>query len=66
MNDVSGVFDLTWAEVGDCKIPVNITLRANECTAFYDKMEVIADEFKDLKAADKDLDGSGKARNKIL
>lgn len=29
--DVKDVFDTTRAEMGDCQIPVNISMRANEC-----------------------------------
>lgn len=59
--DVKDVFDTTRAEMGDCQIPVNISMRANECNQFSEKIDLITDEFNDLKNADEDFEGSGKS-----
>lgn len=51
--------------MGECEIPVNIALRENEIERFVVKLERIEEDFKDLKQADEDFDGSSSSEADI-
>jgi len=51
--------------MGECELPVNIALRANEIDQFREKLERINDDFLDLKQADEDFDGTSESEGDI-
>mmetsp|Transcript_21886 Transcript_21886/g.33964 ORF Transcript_21886/g.33964 Transcript_21886/m.33964 type:complete len:673 (-) Transcript_21886:559-2577(-) len=52
-------------EIDDCEIPVNIQLRRNEVDQFCDHLERMKVEFKDLKQADSEFEGTSNSEQKI-
>ena len=44
--------------MNECEIPVNIAMRENEIERFVVKLERIEEDFKDLKQADEDFEGT--------
>ena len=54
--------------MGECDIPVNIALRANEMEVLTERIDRISDEFKDLQEADNeynDYKGDSRSENEI-
>ena len=51
--------------MGDCEIPVNIAMRENEIERFVVKLERIEEDFKDLKQADEDFEGTSSSEADI-
>ena len=45
-------------EMGDCQIFVNIKVRGSELEQLIERLNHLNDEFKDLKQADKDFEGT--------
>lgn len=51
--------------MAECGIPVNIQVRRNEVNALMARLDTIKNEFKDLKQADADYDGSAKSEGEM-
>jgi len=51
--------------MGECEIAVNIAMRENEIEHFITKLERIEEDFKDLKQADEDFEGSSSSEAEI-
>ena len=55
----------TKEKMAECEIPVNISMRANEIDQYREKLERIVEDFKDLKQADEDFDGTSESESEI-
>jgi len=52
-------------DIDDCEIPVNIKLRRNEVDQFCERLDRIKQEFRDIKQADADFEGTAGSEKKI-
>lgn len=52
-------------EMGDCEIPVNISVRRNEVQAYLDRLERIKMDFRDMKQGDDDYEGEAGSEREI-
>lgn len=43
--------------MGDCEIPVNISVRRNEVQAYLERLDRIKMDFRDMKQGDEDYEG---------
>ena len=56
--DQNDIVNDTKKEMGDCEIPTNINMRANEIDQFVERLTNIQNEFRDLKQADDEFEGT--------
>ena len=63
--DQKDVVTDTKDKMGECEIPVNIAMRANEIDQYREKLDRINEDFKDLKQADEDFDGTSESEAEI-
>jgi len=47
--DQKDIVNDTKEKMGECEIPVNISMRANEIDQYREKLDRIVEDFKDLK-----------------
>ena len=47
--------------MGECEIPVNIAMRRSELEQVGERIDRINDDFRDLKQADADFDGTSES-----
>lgn len=52
-------------DMGDCQIPVNIKVRENQVNQLSQRLQVITNEFNELKAADEAHEGSSESEREI-
>lgn len=52
--------------MGECEIPINISIRKNELQSLSERLDRIKDEFKDLKQADEGFQGGSEKEVKKL
>jgi len=63
--DIQDTVTGTQKEMSDCQIPCNIKMRANEIEQFVERLDGIQAEFKDLRQADEDYDGTADSEKEI-
>ena len=51
--------------MGECEIPVNISMRRNELESLSERLDRINDDFGDLRQADEDFDGDSLSEQEI-
>jgi hypothetical protein len=51
--------------MNDCQIPVNIKVRASEIEQLSERLDIMQAEFKDLKQADEDFEGTSESEREI-
>lgn len=51
--------------MNDCQIPVNIKVRASEIEQLSERLDIMQAEFKDLKQADEDFEGTSESEHEI-
>jgi len=51
--------------MGDCEIPVNISVRRNEVQAYLERLEVLKRDFRDMKQGDDDYQGDAGSEKEI-
>jgi len=59
--DVRDSVDEIKKQMGECEIPVNIALRRSELEQVGERIDRINDDFRDLKQADADFDGTSES-----
>lgn len=52
-------------EMGDCEIPVNISVRRNEVQAYLERLDRIKMDFRDMKQGDDDYEGEAGSEREI-
>ena len=65
MHDINDDVQAIKQNMGECEIPVNIAMRENEIQHFITKLERVEENFKDLKQADENFEGSSSSEVKI-